>query len=46
MRDEVTRHLGCSQIDAERIIDTMVARGFFAQQLALDGSQSWVILTS
>lgn len=43
LRDEVARHLGCSMLEAERLVDTMVARGFVAQRKADDGLVHWVV---
>jgi hypothetical protein len=36
LRDAVAKHLDCSIVDAERLIDTMVGRGF----LRFDGDPS------
>ena len=43
LRDEVSRHLGCSQLMAEVLIDTMIGRGFIRQQVHPDGWVYWVI---
>jgi hypothetical protein len=40
-RDEVTRHLGCSSLEAERIVDTMVGRGFLRRETVPDGRVGW-----
>lgn len=48
IRDAVASHLGCSDLVAEEIVDTMIARGF----LALLGSeresdpQTWIVRES
>lgn len=41
LRDEVARRLACSVLDAERIVDTMVGRGFLRRQTAGDGRTGW-----
>ena len=43
MRDEVVRRLGCSLLEGEQIIDTMVARGFLVEHRLDDGRIHWVI---
>ena len=46
LRDEVLRHLGCSQLEAETLVDTMVMRGFLVQETRADGLVEWRISTS
>jgi len=41
LRDEVIQELRCSVLDAERIVDTMVGRGFLRRQTAGDGRTGW-----
>lgn len=41
LRDEVVRHLGCSQLEGERIVDTMVGRRFLLQKKEQDGREYW-----
>jgi hypothetical protein len=41
LRDEVSRHLGCSELEAERLVDTMVGRGFLERQVLTDGRTGW-----
>jgi hypothetical protein len=41
LRDEITRHLDCSLLMAERIVDTMIGRGFIRQQVHRDGWVHW-----
>ena len=41
LRDEITRHLECSLLMAERIVDTMIGRGFIRQQVHRDGWVHW-----
>ena len=43
LRDEVARHLGCSLLMSERIVDTMIGRGFIRQQVHRDGWVYWVM---
>lgn len=39
-RDQIALHLVCSQLDAERLVDTMVGRGFLVQEVGVDGTSS------
>jgi hypothetical protein len=41
LRDEVTRHLGCSRLTGDRLVDTMIGRGFIRQQVHRDGWVHW-----
>jgi hypothetical protein len=41
VRDEVVRRLGCSELEAEQVVDTMVARGFLIQSRTPDGQAYW-----
>lgn len=41
LRDEVARQLACSVLEAERIVDTMVGRGFLRRQTTSDGRTGW-----
>lgn len=41
LRDEVVRHLACSVLDAERVVDTMVGRGFLRKVTTPDGRTGW-----
>jgi hypothetical protein len=41
LRDEVARHTGSSLLDAERIVDTMIARGFLRKEHLPDGRTGW-----
>ncbi|MEO8178764.1 MAG: hypothetical protein ABI895_08025 [Deltaproteobacteria bacterium] len=43
LRDVVIRHLGCSQLEGEQIVDTMVGRGFLAQERLENGLVVWRI---
>jgi len=43
LRDEVSRHLECSQLEAERIVDTMIGRGFIRRREALGRPMEWLI---
>lgn len=43
LRDEVTRHLGCSLLMGERLVDTMIGRGFIRQGVHQDGWVDWVV---
>jgi hypothetical protein len=46
LRDEVPRHLACSELEAELIVDTMTARGFLHRQTLSDGRTSWSTATT
>ncbi len=41
LRDEVAQQVGCSVLDAERLVDTMVGRGFLRRQVTSDGRTGW-----
>jgi hypothetical protein len=43
LRDAVAEHLACSQLEAERIVDTMVGRGFLTLSRGDDGQECWEI---
>jgi hypothetical protein len=43
LRDEVGRHLGCSQMMSEMLVDTMIAQGFIRQEVHPDGWVYWAI---
>lgn len=43
LRDAVARHLDCSLLTAEQLVDTMIARGFIRQQVHPDGWVYWAI---
>ena len=43
LRDEAVRRLGCSQLEGEQIVDTMVGRGFLVRQESEDGQMIWLI---
>jgi hypothetical protein len=42
-RDIVALHLGCSLLEAEQLVDTMISRGFARLERAEDGRQVWRI---
>jgi hypothetical protein len=45
LRDAVTEELGCSELEAEEIVDTLVARGFAHYEgdpsAAMDDGRGW-----
>lgn len=41
IRDEVARLLGCSQLQAEMLVDTMAQRGFAKRHDRADGGVEW-----
>ena len=43
IRDEVARYLQCSQLEAERLVDTMVGRGFLVLHREQDGLEYWTM---
>jgi hypothetical protein len=46
-RDAIVKKLDCSALEAEQVVDTMIARGFLRYQgspsEAIDGRQPWAI---
>jgi hypothetical protein len=42
-RDEVVRHLGCSLLEGEQVVDTMIGRGFIVLEESQDGLQYWTL---
>ncbi|HKO54133.1 MAG TPA: hypothetical protein VJV79_40775 [Polyangiaceae bacterium] len=43
MRDQLVLHLNCSELEAELLVDTMVARGFVKRREQADGLVFWEI---
>ena len=43
LRDEVARHLGCSQLEAELVVDTMIGRGFIRRREHPGQPIEWLI---
>jgi hypothetical protein len=43
LRDEIVHHLGCSQLEGEMLVDTMIGRGFIRRHVHADGQVEWVI---
>lgn len=41
MRDDVAAHLGCSLLETEQLVDTMVARGLVRLERQPDGREVW-----
>ncbi len=41
MRDIVAEHLGCSMLEAEDLVDTLVARGFAHLERDEEGREGW-----
>jgi hypothetical protein len=41
LRDAVARHLACSALEAERVVDTMVGRGLLRRATVPDGRVGW-----
>ncbi|CAN5652458.1 hypothetical protein BH09MYX1_BH09MYX1_27500 [soil metagenome] len=46
LRDEVARHLRCSQAEAERLVDMMEGRGIVSLSHDAGGLEIWVVRTS
>lgn len=46
MRDEICRHLGCSLLEAEQMVDTLIGRGFVRRCARPDARVEWVVTTS
>ena len=45
MRDVVADHLGCSMLEAETLVDTLVARGFARFERDPEGREGWRLST-
>lgn len=43
LRDAAVEHLGCSQLEGEQLVDTMVGRGFLVQERLENGLAVWRI---
>lgn len=43
LRDEVVRQLGCSQVEGEDLVDTMIERGLIARREHTGGVVEWVL---
>lgn len=41
VRDIIAAHLGCSMLEAEELVDTMVARGFARLERDSEGRDVW-----
>jgi hypothetical protein len=41
MRDAITEHLGCSLLQAEQLVDTMIARGLVRLEREAGGLEIW-----
>jgi hypothetical protein len=41
MRDIVAAHLGCSMLEAENLVDTLIARGFAHLERDSEGRERW-----
>jgi hypothetical protein len=44
-RDALVAHLGCSQLEAELLVDTLVARGFLVKRELATGQVAWAVST-
>jgi hypothetical protein len=44
LRDEVVRSLGCSLLEAEQLVDTMIGRGFLHKEVDPEGFITWRIV--
>jgi hypothetical protein len=45
LRDIVAGHLGCSLLEAEELVDTMIARGFARLEPDGEGREVWRVTT-
>ncbi|HET8935090.1 MAG TPA: hypothetical protein VFN67_16695 [Polyangiales bacterium] len=43
LRDQLVRSLNCSMLEAEQLVDTMIARGFIRQGELSDGREGLLI---
>ncbi len=41
LRDGVASHLGCSSLEAEQLVDTLVSRGFVRLERTSEGAELW-----
>lgn len=41
LRDEVIAQLGCSVLEAEQVVDTMISRDFLRRLTTADGRVGW-----
>jgi len=41
VRDIVANHLGCSMLEAEQLVDTLIARGFARLERDSEGRELW-----
>ncbi|MBK6515282.1 MAG: hypothetical protein IPM79_27835 [Polyangiaceae bacterium] len=41
LRDETASYLGCSALQAEQLVDTMIGRGFVRREQLADGRSGW-----
>jgi hypothetical protein len=41
MRDIVAAHLGCSMLEAENLVDTLISRGFAHLERDSEGQERW-----
>jgi hypothetical protein len=46
MRDIVVGHLGCSMLEAENLVETLIARGFAQLQRDPEGREGWRLSTA
>jgi hypothetical protein len=46
MRDVVAAHLGCSALEAEQLVDTMIAQGLARLERDDEGRDVWRLSTS
>ena len=44
LRDQLVRELDCSELDAERLVDTLVGRGFVVRQESSTGQPGWALV--
>ena len=43
LRDEVVRELGCSELEGEELVDTMIGRRFIVKQRLVENAVEWLI---
>jgi hypothetical protein len=43
LRDELVRQLGCSQLQGEFVVDTMIGRGFLVRRERPGHPDEWVV---
>ncbi|HEX3595064.1 MAG TPA: hypothetical protein VHU80_08185 [Polyangiaceae bacterium] len=43
LRDAALAELGCSELESEELVDTLIVRGFVIRRVTLGGEVEWVV---